>query len=137
MEIIMGIIKKTVRILRKRQTTAEQELWQMVRRKSIAGKRFQRQYPIKYTFHHYKSFFVADFYCHEHKLIIEIDGEIHKQTRERDQLRDSILQELGYTVLRFTNEEVFHNKQYIIQKLNQHALKISDAFNNNIGLSLL
>jgi very-short-patch-repair endonuclease len=117
----MGIIKKTVRHLRKNQTESETEFWELVRKKRFKGKRFQRQYPIKYNFDNKSSFFVADFYCHEHKVIIEIDGNIHneKEIKERDKIRDYIVNEYEYSVLRIKNTEILNNKDFVIEKLNE------------------
>ena len=113
----MGIIKDTVRVLRKNQTLAEKEFWEIVRQKRFLGKRFQRQFPIKYIFRNKSSFFVADFYCHEYKLIVEIDGSIHHETKERDEIREYIVQQYRYKVIRFTNEEILSDKENVIKKL--------------------
>ena len=50
--------------------------------------------------------FIPDFYCHQESLIIELDGIIHESQSEKDQLRQSILEQEGYTILRFKNEEL-------------------------------
>ena len=52
---------------------------------------------------------IADFYCHEKRLVIEVDGPIHEQHQLHDQSRDMVLQQAGYTILRFTNEQVLQN----------------------------
>ena len=53
-----------------------------------------------------KRFFVADFYCHEKYLVVEIDGKIHEKQKEHDELRTFIINTLGMKVIRFTNEEI-------------------------------
>ncbi len=113
----MVIIKETVRNLRRNQTLAEKEFWEIVRQKRFLGKRFQRQFPIKYIFRNKSSFFVADFYCHEYKLIIEIDGSIHHEIKERDVIRDYIVHQYGYKIIRFKNEEILGDKENVIKKL--------------------
>ena len=79
--------------------------------------RFQRQKPIEN--------FIADFYCHAAKLVIEIDGSQHfsQQGERRDAFRTEVLEELGLTVIRFTNSDVnknFHGVceyiDYIVRK---------------------
>ena len=52
------------------------------------------------------SYFIADFYCHEAKLIIEVDGDIHIKQKEYEESRSRILESLGYRVIRLKNEEV-------------------------------
>jgi very-short-patch-repair endonuclease len=77
------------------------------------GRKFRRQHPI----HHY----VADFYCHEKKLIIEVDGGIHKykEIREHDKNRSSELERLGIRVIRVTNEQVLNSLRDVIQQIRQ------------------
>lgn len=72
----------------------------------IKGYKFLRQQPIFYETIPIKKFFVADFYCHEKKLVIELDGKIHDFQKEYDQNRDAIMTKMGLTVLRFKNEEL-------------------------------
>jgi very-short-patch-repair endonuclease len=89
--------------LRKRMTKAERNLWSALRKKQICGKRFRRQHPIDK--------FIVDFYCHECKLIIEVDGGIHNkpEQREHDIGRTHDLEQLGLKIIRFTNDQViFH-----------------------------
>ncbi|MFZ2897708.1 MAG: endonuclease domain-containing protein [Saprospiraceae bacterium] len=102
------------RELRKRQTPAEQKFWEKVRGKKIAGKKFLRQYMIKHAGKGKKeAFFIADFYCHAHKLIVELDGGIHLHQFEYDQLRQEVLEEMGFQVLRFSNEAVLEEWQRV------------------------
>jgi len=64
-------ILEAARILRKSMTIPEKLLWDKLKEKQIYGLRFRRQHPIE--------FFIADFYCHQIRLVVEIDGEIHNQ----------------------------------------------------------
>ena len=102
---------RTAGILRKNMTKAELILWDKLRDKEIFKSKFRRQHPI--------DIFIVDFYCHEYKLVIEIDGEIHnnEENSEYDNNRMAELQKLGIIVLRFTNDQV-------IYKLNEVILRI-------------
>ena len=99
------------RELRNNPTEAESFLWDHLH--NIKGIRFKRQHPILY--------FIADFYCHKAKLIIEVDGgylTIPEQY-EYDKNRDTDLEELGLKVIRFTNEQVLFEIEktlYVIEK---------------------
>lgn len=69
-----------------------------------------------------KNYFFVDFYCHELKLIIEVDGEIHLLQKEYDQEREDILTQMGYNVYRIKNEEV--KSIDIVQKLETYCKKL-------------
>jgi len=97
-------LKVNARDMRKNPTPAEDALWQEVRNKKW-GIAFRRQHAIEQ--------FIADFVCLEHTLIVEIDGDIHQYQTERDAERTAILESLGYTVIRFSNDEVLHNIQHV------------------------
>ena len=100
-------IKQISRNLRKNQTDPEAQLWTEVRNRKLNGKKFTRQFPIIFESAFGEHFFyVADFYCHEHKLVIELDGPIHENQKERDKNRDSIMAGKGLTVLRIMNNEL-------------------------------
>ena len=95
------------RELRKNQTESEIILWRFIRKRQIDNKKFLRQHPIVYSmFNNKPEYYIADFYCAESKLIIELDGEIHNAQKEYDEQRDYILKEKGYKVVRFKNEEL-------------------------------
>jgi very-short-patch-repair endonuclease len=94
--------------LRKEMTPAEKLLWSRLN-KSQLGVRFKAQHPM--------DIFVADFYCHKHKLVIEVDGRIHKSQREYDENRTAELERFGLTVIRFTNDEVFKNIERVIEEI--------------------
>jgi leucyl-tRNA synthetase len=95
------------RDLRKNQTPSETILWEVLRRKKLLGYKFLRQHPIYYkVINKWVEFFIADFYCSELKLIIELDGKIHETRREYDSDRDSKLLAKGIYVVRIKNEEL-------------------------------
>jgi len=87
------------RELRKDQTKAEEILWWYLRNRKM-GVKFKRQHGV--------GGYIADFYCAEKKIIIELDGGIHNsdEAKQNDAVRDKYFKELGYTILRFKNEEV-------------------------------
>jgi very-short-patch-repair endonuclease len=97
--------------LRKNTTAAESILWKSLRNRKILGSKFRRQHPI--------GNFVADFYCHETKLIIELDGGYHneKEQTERDEARTQVINEFGINVIRFTNYEVINNLGTVLSKI--------------------
>ncbi|WP_284041404.1 DUF559 domain-containing protein [Polaribacter sp. Z014] len=106
-------LMKEMQVERKKQTTpAEQVLWQQLKTKKLDSK-FRRQ--------HIVDEFIVDFICIEKNLIIEVDRKYHntKEQQEADHLRTEILQELGFKVIRFTNEEVIGNIEGITQKIAQ------------------
>lgn len=105
------------RELRANSTPAEIAFWEKVRMRQVLNKKFNRQFPIFFELDGGNSFFIADFYCHEHKLIVEIDGGIHESQKDYDFLRTYILNQLNYTVIRFKNEEVLSNIDQVIKTL--------------------
>ncbi|MBK3518573.1 endonuclease domain-containing protein [Carboxylicivirga marina] len=107
-------IRQRAKDLRKEFTGAEKILWNKLRNRQLNGLKFRRQHPI--------DIFIADFYCHEKKLVIEVDGKIHDFQKEYDRGRTAELNNLGVKVLRFTNEEVQKN----IQKVCKTILEICD-----------
>jgi len=99
------LIKAHVREMRRNQTDAEAIVWELVRNRKIMGKKFLRQHPIIYSFYKRPLYFVADFYCAEARLILEIDGSIHATQEEYDMQRDFVLKQKELRVLRIKNEE--------------------------------
>ena len=99
-------------------TPAEKEFWEKVRKKSFHGFKFYRQFPIKYKLiSNHNRYFIADFYCHRNRLIIELDGGIHNNRQGYDLDRSDILISLGYNIIRFKNEDVFFRWAVIENKL--------------------
>lgn len=100
--------------LRKNQTASELLLWQELKNRKL-GVKFRRQMP--FVFGTYK--YVADFYCFEKKLIVELDGGIHenKENMEYDKFREEIFIEAGFRVIRFNNFEVEKNIIDVVEKV--------------------
>ena len=96
------------KILRDNMTTYEKILWERLKSKQICGLRFRRQHPI--------SFFIADFYCHDARLVIEIDGVIHNQQKDYDDGRSAEMEKFYIKIIRFTNSEVENNIEEVIRR---------------------
>ena len=111
------IAKSICRQLRNNPTKAEIILWESLRRKKICGKKFLRQYPFFHDIIGKETFFVVDFYCHEEKLIVELDGKYHNYRLKEDEERTKILNYLGLRVIRFKNEEVVKNIDYVLAEI--------------------
>ena len=118
------LAKSICRELRNNPTKAELILWRSLRRKKISGKKFLRQFPFFYDITGKESFFIGDFYCHAEKLIVELDGKYHKYRLKKDEERTRILNDLGLKVLRFKNEEVINNIDYVLSEI-KRCVKIS------------
>ena len=99
--------------LRPQPTYAERKLWQCLRGRKFLGLRFLRQHPVDR--------YIVDFVCYERKLVLEVDGEIHTTQTERDKNRDSVLNHYGFQVLRFTNDEVIHNVDAVLDKIKTYT----------------
>jgi very-short-patch-repair endonuclease len=105
------------RELRKSETEAEQKLWLILRNRQLKQKKFRRQHAI--------AGYVIDFYCHECKLAIELDGEHHTaaETKDYDSGRTLLLNEHGITVLRFWNTEVLNKTEKVLETIMQYLAK--------------
>src|SRR5260370_15162780 len=97
------------RELRQRQTPAEEFLWELVRDRRFEGYKFRRQHPL--------GRFIADFYCPELCLAVELDGGIHAMQVERDRARDEILAQHDIRVVRIRNEGFLHAPEATLAQL--------------------
>jgi len=97
--------------MRKNPTPAEEILWKHLRKFRHKGYIFRRQHPI--------DIFIADFYCHKIRLVIEVDGEIHfnDQVMAYDDGRSGEIERLGIKVLRFPNHQVLQNLDNVIAQI--------------------
>lgn len=100
---------ETARLLRNNMTNYEVLLWDRLKGKQICGVRFRRQHPI--------DFFVADFYCHEARLVVEIDGDIHNQQIEYDDGRTAEMERYHIKVIRFTNDDILYKIEEVINEI--------------------
>lgn len=103
--------QKLARRLRKSSTDAENILWQKLRRRQLCHAKFRRQHPV--------GFYIADFYCHEARLVVEVDGPVHNSghQKEHDENRSAEMDRLGIRVLRFTNEQVINEIDSVIAEI--------------------
>lgn len=102
---------------RLQQTAAEAILWKKLRDRNFYGYKFRRQHPL--------DSFIVDFYCHSHKLAIEIDGGYHNEQEqaEYDSGRTYELQKYQVTVIRFSNEEVMGNTDWVLNKIKSYLVE--------------
>ncbi|MFA7245524.1 MAG: endonuclease domain-containing protein [Candidatus Magasanikbacteria bacterium] len=110
-------IKTRARRLRNNQTESEKKFWEKIRKRQINNLKFLRQYPIIFNISSKVNYFIADFYCHEKKLIIEIDGGVHLKQKSYDEMRKETLKEMGFGIIRFTNEEILNNLESVLEKI--------------------
>jgi cyclase len=108
------ILFKFAKNNRKNPTETEALLWSFLNKNQQNGCRFKRQHPIK--------FFIADFYCHNAKLVIEVDGGYHDvpEQYQYDRERDNELSELGLKILHFTNDQVIYDIDNVLKIINSH-----------------
>ncbi|MEM6526007.1 MAG: endonuclease domain-containing protein [Bacteroidota bacterium] len=96
------------KMLRSNMTSQEKLLWEELKSNRLYGLRFKAQHPI--------DIFIADFYCHKIKLVIEIDGNSHNSSDQisYDLNRTYMMNELGIKVIRFRNSEIEDNMSYVL-----------------------
>ncbi|OCW57723.1 hypothetical protein AWJ14_02655 [Hoeflea olei] len=87
--------------MRSGMTDAELKLWNELRAHRLMGLGFRRQMPI--------GGYIVDFACPEYKLIVEVDGSQHAANQSRDAQRTAFLEEQGWRVLRFWNDDILHD----------------------------
>jgi very-short-patch-repair endonuclease len=99
---------RIAKALRERMTDSEQALWRQLRAHRLVGAKFKRQQPI--------GPYVVDFACLQSRLVIEVDGGQHNES-EPDRARDAWLEQNGYQVLRFWNNEVLSNLEGVLERI--------------------
>jgi len=120
-----NLIFKNAAVLRNNMTPAEMLLWGHLKGSQL-GTKFRRQHPL--------GIYIADFYCHQHKIVIEIDGSIHNipEIAQNDLQRQLNIENDGIKVLRFKNEEIFNQLEKVLVTINE---AISSPFRGRGGLS--
>jgi very-short-patch-repair endonuclease len=114
------------RELRRKATQEERKMWKLLRDKKFNNLKFYRQYPIVISSsYNGKEFYIADFYCHTIRLILEIDGQIHNKQKVYDRARDNTLNELGYHILRISNLEVCSQNEDVLNILTNFIDKLT------------
>jgi very-short-patch-repair endonuclease len=106
---------EVARDFRKEPTPSENVLWEALRGRKLAQRKFKRQVPI--------GAFIVDFFCASERLIVEVDGLIHETQYENDKLRQEMIESLGIRFVRITASQVENN-------LPQALLMIQSAFQN-------
>ena len=107
MRVLLGKAIERARSLRKSPTDAETAVWQKIRANQL-GWKFRRQVPI--------GIYTVDFLCLELKAVVEIDGSQHADNK-KDEIRTEFLNSLGYSVIRFWNNEVLGNIEGVLSTL--------------------
>ena len=105
--------KEKRRELKKEMTQCEKILWRHIRNDAL-GVRFRRQYGI--------GNYIADFYCPNLKLVIELDGSQHftEEGLEYDKIRENFMKNLGIKTLRFNNNDVINNIEGVLEEINNY-----------------
>lgn len=109
-ERIVDVFTTRARELRQNATWSEKKLWKQIRNSRL-GYKFRRQHVI--------GRYIVDFYCHELKLIIELDGMTHNDSKifERDMRREEVLKNAGYHVLRYVDGVVIREIESVAQNI--------------------
>ena len=92
-------------------TPAETKLWDRLQNKELHGLKFRRQHPLDR--------FILDFYCHAHSLVVEVDGGVHINQRDYDEARTEWLEQRGYRVIRFANEDVMNDVEGVLRRIGE------------------
>lgn len=109
--IVYGLLKQFADKHKANPTEAENILWQILRGKKLDSYKFRRQHII--------GSYIADFVCISFKLIIEVDGQIHQvpENKSSDAERTTELNKLGFEVMRFTNEQVINDTDFVLNTI--------------------
>ncbi|MFH1692514.1 MAG: N-6 DNA methylase [Candidatus Omnitrophota bacterium] len=103
-----GIVQRA-RQLRKQQTQAEDLFWEVVRNRQFLGLKFRRQHQV--------GDYILDFYCHEVRIAVELDGPVHDKRKTKDAKRDAYLKSQGIKVIRITNRDLLNNPEQTLQSI--------------------
>jgi cyclase len=119
------LLFEKAKILRKKMTVAEETLWIHLR-KGVYGYKFRRQHPINN--------YIADFFCRKAGLIVEIDGSVHhtNEVLENDLIRQKDLENLGYTVISFSNSDIYNRIEKVLDTISQRVNNIIKS-NTSLG----
>lgn len=120
--------KEKRRYLRNNQTFSEKLVWLNLRKKQVYGERFLRQFSINK--------FVVDFYCPRLRLVIEIDGDSHFESKEEilyDKEREKYLCSLGLKIIRFNNKEVNQNLDKVISDIEDKVKELQSLKNPSVS----
>ena len=107
--LIPAVMKQAAWRMREKPTRAEKVLWQELRLKKLGGFRFRQQHVI--------GTYIADFFCFQSKVVVEVDGGSHFGREFEDRQRDEWMASTGIRVLRFSNEEILGNIENVKQRI--------------------
>ena len=111
-------IRALAREMRKNSTPAEDFFWEKVRDRKLFGLKWNRQFIIHCPMEMNASkFYIADMHCHQLKLVVELDGQIHLKQIEEDLIRTEQLMDRGFNVIRFENELVLKHWEDVEKKI--------------------
>ncbi|MEO6131905.1 MAG: endonuclease domain-containing protein [Saprospiraceae bacterium] len=114
-------IRALAREMRKKSTKAEDYFWEKVRNRKLFGLKWNRQFIIQCPIDpFFTKYYISDFHCHRLRLIVELDGQIHLKQQEEDLIRTERMNQWGYTVIRFSNEEVLEHWDEVEEKLKEY-----------------
>ncbi|HRS17032.1 MAG TPA: DUF559 domain-containing protein, partial [Thermoanaerobaculaceae bacterium] len=129
-----GLVE-TARTLREKQTSAEAIFWELVRNRRFLNLKFRRQHQL--------GDYVVDFYCHEHRLVVELDGGVHGDRKKKDQKRDAWMQAQGFKVLRFPNEQLLDDPLLVLSAIAEvvkgsasHPLPLGEGWGEGVVESM-
>jgi very-short-patch-repair endonuclease len=115
-QVVSPVKQQRARELRRQMTPAEQVLWTCIRANKLDGLHFRRQQVIDGL--------IPDFYCHQARLILEVDGYIHQETVDYDTERDRVLTTRGLTILRLLNQDVLSNLNATLDHIREAASRL-------------
>jgi very-short-patch-repair endonuclease len=107
--------------LRNNQTIAERRLWQKLQAKQCANRRFRRQFRL--------GSYIVDFVCLSARLIVEVDGESHNHTIDRDHERSRWLESQGFRIVRCTNDDMRYRLEGVVQMIEAAVLGATRELN--------
>lgn len=105
----MDIIRTHSKRLRRELTQEERRLWYLLRSRRFDRYKFRRQHPVGH--------YILDFACCEARLAIELDGGQHDERKAYDQHRTNCLNEQGWTLVRFWNNELWNNEEAVMESI--------------------
>ena len=108
-----ALLKEFAKENRKNATLAENVLWDCLRKNAL-GIKFLRQHII--------GDYIVDFVSLHDGLVIEVDGGYHSEPTQKtdDEVREEVLEQMGYHIIRFTNEEVLNNTKHVIEQIEEY-----------------
>jgi very-short-patch-repair endonuclease len=114
-------LKVFAKELRNNSTKSEIKLWKYLKGKQMMGYYFHRQRPIDE--------YIADFFCHKLKLVIELDGFTHRfeEVAQRDVKKENKLSELGITVLRFSDDQVINDIYNVLKVIENYIIGLNEV----------